>query len=122
MDKLDNIQLSEEPRNGKEQFQTFDANTYVSRRMGMFSGKEQRITVRIPEHLIGPFIDQFGKKIIISEDTEGMLLVTFHAVDSVILFGWLLGLQCVEVLEPQSVRYAMIDLIKQNMKMYSEKN
>ena len=88
----------------------------------MFSGKEQLITVRIPDTLVGPFIDQFGKKITISEDTEGMLLVTFHAVASVILLGWLLGLQSVEILEPQSVRNAMIDLIKHNIEIYSEKN
>ncbi len=67
------------------------------------------------------FIDQFGKRITISEDTEGMLLVTFHAVASVILLGWLLGLQYVEVLSPLSVRNAMIDLIKQNMEIYSKK-
>lgn len=51
-----------------------------------------------------------------------MLLVTFHAVASVILLGWLLGLQSVEILEPQSVRNAMIDLIKHNIEIYSEKN
>ena len=61
----------------------------------MFSGKEQVITVRIPDTLVGPFIDQFGKRITISEYTEGMLLVTFNAVASVILLGWLLGLQYV---------------------------
>ena len=122
VDKLDNIWLSDIPRAGKSQFRSFNANTYVSRRMGMFSGKEQLITVRIPDTLVGPFIDQFGKKITISEDTEGMLLVTFHAVASVILLGWLLGLQSVEILEPQSVRNAMIDLIKHNIEIYSEKN
>ena len=51
-----------------------------------------------------------------------MLLVTFNAVASVILLGWLLGLQYVEVLSPLSVRNAMIDLIKQNMEIYSKKN
>ena len=122
VDKLDNIKLSNIPRAGKSQFRIFNANTYVSRRMGMFSGKEQVITVRIPDTLVGPFIDQFGKRITLSEYTEGMLLVTFNAVASVILLGWLLGLQYVEVLEPQSVRNAMTDLIKQNMEIYSKKN
>ena len=98
VDKLDNIKLSNIPRAGKSQFRIFNANTYVSRRMGMFSGKEQVITVRIPDTLVGPFIDQFGKRITISEYTEGMLLVTFNAVASVILLGWLLGLQYVRSL------------------------
>ena len=122
VDKLDNIQLLDEMRNGESQFYTFDANTYVSRRMGMFSGKEQMITVRIPDTLVGPFIDQFGKKIIISEDKEGMLLVTFCAVASINLFGWLLGLKSVEVLKPKNVRESIVNLIKYNMNIYKEKN
>ena len=122
VDKLDNIQLSDIPREGKSQFRSFNANTYVSRRMGMFSGKEQVITVRIPETLIGPFIDQFGKKITISEDVDGMLLVTFNAVASVILLGWLLGLKSVEIVAPQNAREQMINLLQYNMSFYKEKN
>lgn len=118
VDKLDNIQLLDKTRNGKMQFKTFDANSYVSRRVGMFSGKEQLITIKIPSNMIGAFIDQFGKKITISEDKESMLLVTFCAVASPILYGWLIGLQYVEVLEPKSVREAMLQLIKHNLKKY----
>ena len=122
VDKLDNIQLSDIPREGKSQFRSFNANTYVSRRMGMFSGKEQAITVRIPESLVGAFIDQFGKRITICEEVDGMLLVTFIAVPSVILLGWLLGLKSVEVVEPEKVKEDIINLIQQNMSFYKEKN
>ena len=80
----------------------------------MFSGKEHAITVRIPETLVGAFIDQFGKKIIISEDVDDMLLVTFYAVPSIILLGWLLGLKSAEVVEPKSVR--------EDMNFYKEEN
>lgn len=122
VDKLDNILISDIPREGKSQFRSFNANTYVSRRMGMFSGKEQVITVRIPESLVGTFIDQFGKRITISEDGEDMLLVTFNAVPSVILLGWLIGLKSVEVVKPQNVKENIISLLQQNMKFYTEKN
>lgn len=122
VDKLDNIQLTDVPRDGKSQFQSFNANTFVSRRMGMFPGKEQAITVKIPATLVGAFIDQFGKRITISEDTEDVLLVTFNAVPSVILLGWLLGLKSVEVVEPQNVREDIINLLQHNMNFYEEKN
>lgn len=122
VDKLDNIQISDIPREGKSQFRSFNANTYVSRRMGMFSGKEQAITVRIPESLIGAFIDQFGKRITISEDAEDKLLVTFNAVPSVILLGWLVGLKAVEVVRPQNVKEDIINLLQQNMSFYKGKN
>ena len=122
VDKLDNIQLSDVPRDGKTQYRSFNANTYVSRRMGMFSGKEQAITVRIPEYLIGTFIDQFGKRITISEESEDMLQVTFYAVPSVILLGWLAGLKVAEVVGPLDVREDIINLLQQNMNLYNEKN
>lgn len=122
VDKLENIQLSDISRDGKSQFRSFNANTYVSRRMGMFSGKEQVITVRIPEFLVGAFIDQFGKRITISEDAEDMVLVTFTAVPSSILLGWLLGLKSVEVIEPQNVREDIINLLQNNINFYEGKN
>ncbi len=122
VDKLANIQLSENLREGKSQFRSFNANTYVSRRMGMFSGKELAVTVRIPETLVGAFIDQFGKRITISEEADGMLLVTFNAVASVILLGWLLGLKYAEVVAPENVREDIKKLIQHNMDFYQEKN
>ena len=42
VDKLDNIQLSDIPREGKSQFRSFNANTYVSRRMECFRGKSKQ--------------------------------------------------------------------------------
>ena len=122
VDKLDNIMLSEVSREGKSQFRSFNANTYVSRRMGMFSGREQAITVRIPENLVGAFIDQFGKRITITEETNGMLLVTFNAVASVILLGWIIGLKFAEVVAPENVREDIKALIQYNLNYYKEKN
>ena len=50
------------------------------------------------------------------------ILVTFNAVASVILLGWLLGLKSVEVVEPENVKEDIINLIQQNMSFYKEKN
>lgn len=118
VDKLDNIQLTEIPRNGKKQFQKFNADTFVSRHMGMFSGEEQLITVRTPENIVGAFIDQFGKKITIIPDDDGKMIVKFYAAATQILFGWLVGLKDVEVAGPPSVRIQMLELISRNMECY----
>lgn len=84
----------------------------------MFAGNEQMITVKIPENLAGAFIDQFGKNILISEDEDNKLKVVFHAVDSRILLGWILGLGDVEIIGPQSVRDKIIDMLEKNKKFY----
>lgn len=49
-------------------------------------------------------------------------MVTFIAVPSVILLGWLLGLKSVEVVEPKNVKEDIINLIQHNMSFYKEKN
>lgn len=104
----------ETDRQGKELFMYFNADTYVAKRMGMYTDKERRIKVRIPERLVGTFIDQFGKWIDIKEEAicqhiesadnehnekaeEKKLVVTFCAVKSNVLLGWLIGLGNVEV-------------------------
>ena len=51
----------ETDRQCKELFMHFNADTYVAKRMGMYTDQERRIKVRIPESLVGTFIDQFGK-------------------------------------------------------------
>lgn len=119
VDKLSNIKLSDMPRGGGELFKRFDANTYVSRRMGMFSGKEEIITVEIPEQLIGAFIDQFGKTAIsVTETAEGKLSISFTAVPSPILLGWFIGLKNVKVIKPQKVKDDIVELLKKNTEIY----
>lgn len=122
VDKLANVELRDKTRMGKNQFVKFDASTYVSRRIGMFDGKEYIMTVRISEYLVGAFIDQFGKKITITEDGEGKLLVTFQAALSNLLLGWLIGLGQVEVLAPIDAVEKMRSLIDTNKRIYEEKN
>lgn len=136
VDKLDNIEIMETDRQGKELFMHFNADTYVAKRMGMYTDQERRIKVRIPESLVGTFIDQFGKWIDIKEEAicqqdiesadnehnekaeEKKLLVTFCAVKSNVLLGWLIGLGNVEVLEPEDVKEKMIELLDKNKDYY----
>ena len=101
----------------------------------MYTDQERRIKVRIPESLVGTFIDQFGKWIDIKEEAicqhiesadnehnekaeEKKLVVTFCAVKSNVLLGWLIGLGNVEVLEPEDVKEKMIALLDKNKDYY----
>lgn len=121
VDKLEEIEILDIPRKGEKEFSKFDATTYVSRRIGMFSGKEIYITVKVNEKLVGPFIDQFGTEIVIGKTTEeGVVKISFHAVDSPSLFGWLIGLGEVEVVSPKETRKKMLSLIEKNSVLYQK--
>ena len=115
VDKMSNIEISEVKRGGEEQFKSFDITAFASRRQGMFTGKEQIITVRIKEKLIGAFIDQFGKNDIIAKvNVDDTIDVTFRAVPSVIFLGWIVGLEDAKIISPPNVVEKMVELINHN--------
>ena len=121
VDKMRNVETNGISRSGSEQFKKFDPNAYVSKRIGMFSGQEEKIVVKIDDSLVGAFIDQFGKGIDIKDSEENnKLIVTFEVVVTELLLGWFIGLGNVEVLKPDLVREKMINLIKLNMKRYGD--
>lgn len=116
VDKLYNIEQLEFEIIGHNKFREFNPDTYVSRRIGMFSGKEEYITVKIPEYLVGAFLDQFGTNIEICDDIEmGYLQVSFYAVPSNIFLGWIIGLGNVKILHPNNVKSKMSELLKNNL-------
>ena len=119
VDKLNNIVLMETKREGEQQFYSFDASTYVSRRIGMYGGDEKLISVKIPSSLVGAFIDQYGKGVFIENVSEQeYLIVKFKAAETERLLGWLLGFSDVEVLGPETTRMKMKELLRKNMRCY----
>ncbi len=118
VDKLYNIEQLENEIRGNELFAKFNPDTYVSRRIGMFSGKEEYITVKLPEYLIGAFIDQFGTNIEIYDDSEaGYLQVSFYAVPSEMFLGWIIGLGNIRILQPDSIKNKLLELLKKNLEL-----
>lgn len=121
VDKLEEIELLETSRSGEKKFRGFDATTYVSRRVGMFSGDESYITVKVDENLVGAFIDQFGTEIVVSRLHEnGKIQISFYAVDSDNLLGWLIGLGGVEIVSPKKSRENLQKLIEKNNALYQK--
>lgn len=121
MDKLSDIEVLSVPRKGENEFKNFDATTYVSRRIGLFSGKEETITVKVRKDLVGPFIDQFGiKNTSIKQIDNEKVKISFRAAATDMLYGWLIGLGDVEVISPKSVRTKISKLIQKNKKYYDE--
>ncbi|MFI3177835.1 MAG: WYL domain-containing protein [Eubacteriales bacterium] len=132
VDKLQEITLTDRKRMGEELFARFDVGTYVSRRIGMFGGKEHAITIRVDEKLVGAFLDQFGKDIVIKQDinqkdanqedttqeNREKVTIVFRAAVTNLLLGWLLGLGSVEILKPVKVQKQMKKLLEKNLEYY----
>ena len=57
------ILLSEEIREGKEEFQKIDMASYSKKSFGMFGGKEQSVKLLVENSLAGVIVDRFGKDV-----------------------------------------------------------
>lgn len=123
VDKMKNITLLKSKRENGEQFEKLDIELYVSKRIGMFSGREEKITALVPQNLVGVFLDQFGIKIQISKkkDVDNRYTISFYAVPSNNLYGWLHSFVGVEVVRPLKIRNEIIEHMRENYRIYTEK-
>jgi len=104
VDKMIEISVTGEKRDGREQFENFDLAAYSRTHFGMFTGEEERVTLEFSNSLAGAVIDRFGKDVItIPADSEHFCVHTDVAV-SPKFFGWLCGFGTgVRVLAPERV-------------------
>ncbi len=89
VDKMEQLEITEEQRDGKDSFAQFDIATYTGKLFGMFSGLAQKIKIRFHNQLIGVVIDRFGKDVFITKDDDSHFLLTADVVVSPQFCGWL---------------------------------
>lgn len=104
VDKMLHIELTDEKREGKEQFKEFDMAIYAKKMFGMFGGEEQMVKLECKNELVGVIIDRFGKDISIMKTDEEHFSVNVKVAVSDQFLAWVIGLgQGVRILEPESV-------------------
>ncbi|MCR5089833.1 MAG: WYL domain-containing protein [Oscillospiraceae bacterium] len=104
VDKMVNLSVSENGRLGKEEFRSFDIARYSKGVFGMFGGEIQKVTVRAENHMVGIFIDRFGKELIIVPDGQNHFTTTIEVAVSGQFLGWIVSLgHSVKVVAPDAV-------------------
>ncbi len=105
VDKMGRVALSEERRQGVEQFQSLDLAAYANRTFGMFGGEEETVTLRLPNRLVGVALDRFGREADIRPAGEGHFQIRVKVAVSGQFFGWMAGVgSAVRVVSPRAVR------------------
>lgn len=119
VDKMTEISITDQPRQGKEAFEKVDMSAYSKKVFGMFTGKEERIKLKFKNHLVSVVIDRFGKDITILEADTEHFIVNLDVVISPKFYAWLFGFGTdVEVLSPESVRIEAKEKASQIMELY----
>ena len=92
VDKMLNISLEEDKREGKKQFRQFDMVRYTRSLFGMFSGEEKMVTLEAENSIVSVLIDRFGKDIPIRPVDENHFRTTVNVSVSSQFLGWILAL------------------------------
>ena len=110
VDKMRKIEILDKARDGREEFEEFDAAKYAKKVFGMFTGDEQRVKIQFANKLIGVVIDRFGQDIMIIPKGMDQFVVNVNVKVSNMFLGWIIGLgDGAKILEPESV----VDEVKQ---------
>ena len=61
VDRMKEVRLTGQPREGEKAFQELDIRTFVQRTISMYSGTKERVTIYFIMSLLDTVIEQFGK-------------------------------------------------------------
>lgn len=107
VDKMKSIKPTYEPREGKDLFKSFNVVEYSQKTFGMYGGKEETVSLEVPNNLAGVFIDRFGDSLYIRKnfDNPDTFIAKIDVAISPQFFGWLCGLGSkVKITFPESVK------------------
>lgn len=92
VDKMADIAVTCLVRESPGEYSRFDMAAYAQKHFGMFSGREERVTLRCENRLVGVVLDRFGQDTILIPDGGEHFSLTLPVVVSPQFFGWLFAL------------------------------
>lgn len=105
VDKMLNVSLMEEAREGKDIFDAMDMVEYDKKTFGMFAGEEKTVRLLCHKSMVGIMVDKFGTEVAVRTEGEDQIVVRVDVAVSPQFFGWLTGLgDRVQILSPEDVR------------------
>lgn len=91
VDKMEDIELTKEPRIVTEETRNFNPSAYSREVFGMFRGERERVKLRFENALAGVVVDRFGRDIMLIPDGSDHFTFTTQIAISPNFLGWLAG-------------------------------
>lgn len=119
VDKMADIKIEADKREGQDSFSTLDMALYSRRMFGMFGGKEETVSMRFHNELIGVVLDRFGKDIYLRKEDENHFVATLKVTNSPLFLAWIFGLGTgVKILSPSRLQSDFMAYIKEVQSVY----
>ncbi len=104
VDKMDNITVTKDDRDGQEAYNALDMGLYAKKVFGMFTGKDIKVKLRFDNELVGAVLDRLGQDVMIIPDGNEHFTVTADVVVSPQFFAWVCGFgNQVQIISPAEV-------------------
>lgn len=105
VDKMKNIQMTEEVRQGKELFEKFDLALFAKKTFGMYGGTDVEVVLKCKNTLAGVILDRFGTDVMMIPVDEDHFKVKLLISVSPQFFGWITGIgKDMKILGPENVK------------------
>ena len=118
VDRMGDIQIADQPRQGDDAFKAIRMEGYTARVFGMFGGKSQMVTLSFPDHLLDAMIDRFGKELNLTRIAEGRLQTRAEVIPSSHFYGWLFSLgEQVTLDAPAELKEEYLAALKRRLKI-----
>lgn len=91
VDKMEQITVLDEERDGQEAYNALDMAVYARKTFGMFTGEEVNVHLRFENHLVGAVLDRLGRDVFLVADGPDHFTVHTNVVVSPQFFAWVLG-------------------------------
>lgn len=119
IDKMLQVSLTEETREGRDSFEHFDLARYSRKTFGMFAGESQIVTLSCKNHLAGVMIDRFGQDVAMRKKDEEHFYLRAEVAVSPQFFGWAAGFgTAVTIEKPETVRREYESWLQEILKQY----
>ena len=123
VDKMTDISMIDEPRDGQEAYKALDMAEYSKTVFGMFTGEPEPVRLRFSNQLVGAVLDRLGQDVMLIPDGSDYFTVTANVAVSPQFFAWVFGFGgLAQILGPQGVIDRMVSHSKDALSAYTSPN
>lgn len=119
VDKMKNISVLPDKRQGKKEFQNFNLAAFAKKTFGMYGGREAKVGLLCNNEIAGVIIDRFGKDTMLIPKGENHFQINVEAVISHQFFGWITGVgNRIKIVSPKDVKEEYEKYLKEILQRY----
>lgn len=118
VDKMADVSVVYEEREGKEEFSKMQMSEYTNRLFGMFDGNLETVTLLCENHAANVIIDRFGTDIPLMKTDAEHFSVRVRVSVSKLFLSWIMAIPGVKIVAPERTVDMMRSEIKRLQEMY----